>query len=57
MRLKEILGRMDEAADNLGDDPEALHAALDDILLDAVPESISARYKEIQESADWWAAA
>ena len=55
MNVTQVIAQMNEAANEVGHDPEKLHYALDEILLDAMPAVIRGRYLEIRDEAKWWA--
>lgn len=47
-----------EAIDALnGDDPEAVHGVIDELLLDLVPDPVSEAVQRAISRCDWWATA
>lgn len=54
MKTVDAIARITAAREQLGNRPEKLHLALDEILLECVPNSVAAAYNEAVKTADWW---
>ena len=53
----EAVAKLNELADNPGDDPERTHGTADDVLLAYVPEDVREAYQAVVDASLWWACA